>query len=82
MIISSRSSGEEAARAINKETGHDNVIYLRLDLGDLESVRNFAQDLHKRPKLAALVMNAGLQVLDLSYTKDGLETTFGVNHVG
>lgn len=82
VIISSRSSGEEAARAINMETGHANVVYLRLDLGDLDSVRNFAQGLHKRPKLAALVMNAGLQVLDLSYTKDGLETTFAVNHVG
>jgi NAD(P)-dependent dehydrogenase (short-subunit alcohol dehydrogenase family) len=35
------------------------------------------------PPLHALVLNAGLQVLSgTTYTEDGFETTFGVNHLG
>ncbi len=35
------------------------------------------------PPLSAIVCNAGLQVVSgTTYTKDGFETTFGVNHLG
>jgi light-dependent protochlorophyllide reductase len=58
---------------------------MRCDLGSLASVREFveafvATDL---PRLHAVVCNAGLQVVDgTQRTADGVEMTFGVNHLG
>jgi NAD(P)-dependent dehydrogenase (short-subunit alcohol dehydrogenase family) len=54
-----------------------------LDLGSLASVRAFAAAFRERyPRLDVLVNNAGLWTTSRSTTKDGFETTFGVNHVG
>ncbi|MGW4099539.1 SDR family NAD(P)-dependent oxidoreductase [Mycobacterium sp. NPDC004974] len=56
-----------------------------LDLASLRSVRDFAVRLPQLevPPLAALVCNAGLQVVSGSpATADGYEMTFGVNHLG
>ena len=58
---------------------------MKLDLASLESVRQFASALAERdlPPLRGLVCNAGLQVVSGStFTEDGFETTFGVNHLG
>jgi NAD(P)-dependent dehydrogenase (short-subunit alcohol dehydrogenase family) len=53
-----------------------------LELSDLESVRAFATEL-RDIKIDALLLNAGVQVYDLrARTKQGLERTFGVNHLG
>lgn len=83
VIIASRSSGEQAAQKINEETGNANVRYHKLDLADLNHVRRFASEIlaYGLP-VGALVLNAGIQTMNLSYTTDGIETTFGVNHVG
>lgn len=60
---------------------------LPLDLSELAGVRRFADDLTRRladgelPPLRAVVANAGLQETGLSFTPDGLETTFAVNHL-
>jgi NAD(P)-dependent dehydrogenase (short-subunit alcohol dehydrogenase family) len=55
-----------------------------LDLGSLASVAHFAAALRDEglPPLRALVCNAGLQFTRRSYTEDGVEATFGVNHLG
>jgi NAD(P)-dependent dehydrogenase (short-subunit alcohol dehydrogenase family) len=56
-----------------------------LDLGSFDSIRGFAVDLVDRwgdSGLDLLVNNAGLWPTTRSTTADGLETTFGVNHVG
>lgn len=57
---------------------------LPLDLGSLASVARFAERLRaeKLPPLHALVCNAGLQFTSRTYTEDGVEATFGVNHLG
>ena len=58
---------------------------MTLDLASLESVRNFARDYaaERRPPLRALVCNAATQIVTgRTYTKDGFETTFAVNHLG
>jgi len=53
------------------------------DLGSLESVRAGAADLLGRTeRIDVLVNNAGLMLTERSETKDGFETTFGVNHLG
>jgi NAD(P)-dependent dehydrogenase (short-subunit alcohol dehydrogenase family) len=53
----------------------------RLDLGDLDSVREFAATFpYERVDL--LVNNAGVMALPCGTTADGFETQFGVNHLG
>jgi NAD(P)-dependent dehydrogenase (short-subunit alcohol dehydrogenase family) len=58
---------------------------MRLDLASLTSIRKFADEFlnSQLPPLHAVVCNAGLQVVgETTYTEDGFETTFGVNHLG
>lgn len=57
---------------------------IALDLGALTSVAHFADEFRRAglPPLHALVCNAGLQFTRRSYTEDGVEATFGVNHLG
>ena len=84
VLIASRSDKDNAAVSINQRTGHSNVEYLKLDLSSLAKVRSFAADYVKKdyPPIKALVLNAGLQILDLNYTEDKIESTFAINHVG
>ncbi len=66
--------------------GHpDRCTVLQLDLASLRSVRAFAENLRGAglPPLHAIVCNAGVQVVSgTEYTADGVEMTFGVNHLG
>ncbi|MCO4745149.1 MAG: SDR family oxidoreductase [Proteobacteria bacterium] len=56
---------------------------MRLDLGDLASVRSFAKSfLDSHDKLDVLVNNAGVMNTPEGKTKDGFEMQFGVNHLG
>lgn len=56
---------------------------VRIDLGDLASVRKCAERiLAKVPRLDGLVNNAGVMNTPQGRTKDGFETQFGTNHLG
>lgn len=74
----------EAAKAdIEVSTGSKLVSVMELDLGSMDSVRAFARRFGEtHEKLHLLVNNAGLWTTKRSTTKDGFETTFGVNHLG
>lgn len=64
---------DTAARLGDRATG------LPLDLGSLAEVRRFARDL---PPVRAVVCNAGIQITTgAMLTADGIEWTFGVNHL-
>ena len=65
------------------------VEAMSLDLASLASVRAFATELASRvrvgamPPLHGLVCNAGVQSgTKRSFTADGFESTFGINHLG
>uniref|UniRef100_A0A8D1BTI0 WW domain containing oxidoreductase n=1 Tax=Sus scrofa TaxID=9823 RepID=A0A8D1BTI0_PIG len=59
------------------------VEAMTLDLAVLRSVQHFAQAFKaKNVLLHVLVCNAAVFALPWSLTKDGLETTFQVNHLG
>ncbi len=77
---------EAAADAIRKATNNRNVHAMSLDLASLASVRQFVQNFTSRtdlPPLFSLINNAGLQIIGpTEYTVDGVEMTFGVNHLG
>lgn len=85
VIIAARKDPDLAAARINKKNGQKNVEFLPLDLGKHESVRAFAKTWNDRklPPISHLLFNAGLQFPgDIQYTSDGIEATFGINHVG
>jgi light-dependent protochlorophyllide reductase len=86
VLIASRNrdASMEAARRIGRESGEDAVAEMGLDLGSIESVRRFVQEIDARDvPLRALVCNAGLQVTSRSrLSPDGFELTFAVNHLG
>ena len=74
---------EEVAKNFTGLKGSYEVI--KLDLADLESVRNFtAEFLKKYDKLDALVCNAGLVTMgsEIERTKDGFEMAIGVSYFG
>ncbi|KAF2151863.1 dehydrogenase/reductase [Myriangium duriaei CBS 260.36] len=85
IIISSRTDPSAAATTINKELGQSNVVFIPLDLTSNESVRSFCTALTSSypAPISTLVLNAGIQVrTGISYSADGVETTFAANHVG
>jgi NAD(P)-dependent dehydrogenase (short-subunit alcohol dehydrogenase family) len=56
-----------------------------MDLASLASVRAFTENVRGAtlPPLHAIVCNAGVQVVSgMEWTDDGVEMTFGVNHLG
>ncbi|MBC8077832.1 MAG: SDR family NAD(P)-dependent oxidoreductase, partial [Chloroflexales bacterium] len=87
IIVASRdaSRGATAVQQLRRDTGVPTIDAMTLDLASLASVRAFTDAFRARalPPLQAIVCNAGTQVLrGTSYTSDGFETTFGVNHLG
>lgn len=80
-----RNTATEAVEQLIIETGNKDIEQMTLDLASLDSIRQFAKDFAIRdlPPLRALVCNAGIQIVTgITYTQDGFETTFGVNHLG
>ncbi|KAH7140009.1 hypothetical protein B0J13DRAFT_69541 [Dactylonectria estremocensis] len=85
VVLSSRSDKDKAADAINKSLGQDNAVFIPLDLASLANVREYAKQWKTKgyPPIQMLLLNAGLQFPGaLTKTMDGIEATFGVNHVG
>jgi NAD(P)-dependent dehydrogenase (short-subunit alcohol dehydrogenase family) len=55
----------------------------QLDLGDFQSIKNFVAALPENEAIYGLDCNAGLTYEGaFHYTKNGIEETFGVNHIG
>ncbi|MEX1279151.1 MAG: SDR family oxidoreductase [Acidimicrobiia bacterium] len=74
--------GESAAAAIERDAGRSVDVGL-LDLASLDSVRSFAADFaDDHDRLDVLVNNAGVMAGSRRETPDGVEWTFGVNHLG
>jgi NAD(P)-dependent dehydrogenase (short-subunit alcohol dehydrogenase family) len=77
--------GREAVKRLLAQTQYKEIVAMTLDLASLESVRNFVRDYaaEPRPPLRAIVCNAATQIVTgRTYTGDGFETTFAVNHLG
>ena len=76
-------AGEEVAQAFEGLQGTYEVM--KVDLADLQSVRDFAATfLAKYDRLDGLACNAGMVNMsgELQRTKDGLETTIGISYFG
>lgn len=79
----SEARGNEAGDRLVSEVPGAHVEFVRLDLGDLESVREFVATYERTyDRLDLLINNAGVMALPHGRTTDGFETQFGVNHLG
>jgi len=82
LAVRDTARGAEAVEQI----GHaDRCTVLEMDLASLTSVRAFVDTFRRTalPPLHAIVCNAGVQVVSgTEPTADGVEMTFGVNHLG
>jgi retinol dehydrogenase-14 len=72
-----------AAKVVTQRTWNDDVHVVVLDLADLASVRKASDEILSRwGRLDVLVNNAGGTWTQRQHTAQGIEYTFGVNHLG
>ncbi len=75
--------GQAAAQRIRAEVPDARLRVLHLDLADLSSVHDFAQEQNTAGPLDILVNNAGVMLVPRpERTRDGFELHMGVNHLG
>jgi NAD(P)-dependent dehydrogenase (short-subunit alcohol dehydrogenase family) len=75
--------GREAVAHIGREVAGASVELVKLDLGDLDSVRAFADGFRTDADgLDLLINNAGVMAPPRRETKDGFELQLGTNHLG
>jgi NAD(P)-dependent dehydrogenase (short-subunit alcohol dehydrogenase family) len=78
-----QAKAEAAATDVTQRTRNDDVHIVALDLADLASVRKAADEITTRwSRLDVLVNNAGGTWSHRQGTAQGVEYTFGVNHLG
>ena len=85
VIIACRDEGkaQAALKDIKERSGSNSVVFKKLDLASLASVRKFASEiLQEEDRLDVLVNNAGVMWTPHLLTEDGFELQFGVNHLG
>ncbi|MEL6308172.1 MAG: oxidoreductase [Chloroflexota bacterium] len=83
MAVRTISKGEKAKADILAETSNANLEVMKLDVGDLSSVREFADAFKaKYDRLDILCNNAGVMAIPRQETADGFEMQIGVNHFG
>jgi len=89
MACRSQERGRKALKSIVEELRQvnidieANIELMELDLGDLESVKLFAEKFKaKYKRLDILMNNAGIMATPYHLTKDGFESQFGTNHLG
>ena len=78
-----REKGEAALADIRQRSGNSRVDLMLADFASFDSIRQFASAFQSaHPRLHVLVNNAGAYNATRTLTRDGFETTFGVNHLG
>ncbi|HEX2913038.1 MAG TPA: oxidoreductase [Chloroflexia bacterium] len=75
--------GQRALEEITKAVPQAKLDLIELDLADLTSIRDFAEDFSKRyDSLHILCNNAGVMAIPYRETAQGFEMQFGTNHLG
>jgi len=83
MTARNMSKGEKAKTDILQAHPNATVNLMQLDVGNLASVREFADAFKaKYDRLDVLLNNAGVMAIPRQETPDGFEMQLGVNHLG
>jgi len=73
--------GENALRKLKEISNNKNISFLKCDLSSLGEINNFFK-VNKFSKLDILVNNAGAVFFNKSFSKEKIEKTFALNHLG
>lgn len=77
------SQAEPRRQQLIQETGNQDIEIIGVDLANLQTVKDFADEVKRRFNHIDLLMNnAGTMETGRHYTVDGLERTVSVNYVG
>ncbi|MEJ2311845.1 MAG: oxidoreductase [Gemmatimonadales bacterium] len=85
VVLACRSEerGNDARERIRLELPDDNVRVMKLDLADLDQIREFAAAFRAAfDRLDLLINNAGVMIPPEGRTEQGSELQFGINHIG
>lgn len=83
MACRSLDKAEKARQEILQEVPNGNLTIIRLDVSDLESVREFAAAFEQQVgKLDMLINNAGIVAIPLTRNKAGHEMQLATNYLG
>lgn len=83
MACRSLERGGKAKEKLEQELENPSLEVRKLDLADLSSVKEFAEEYRaNNEKLDLLCNNAGVMAIPRQETVDGFEKQFGVNHLG
>ena len=83
MAVRDLDRGAAAAARVRETNAEASLEVLRLDLGSLASVREFAAEfLAAHDRIDVLINNAGVMACPYGTTVDGFELQFGTNHLG
>src|SRR5579862_494048 len=83
MVARNPKKNAAAAARIRADQPDAKLRLVTLDLGDMSSVRRGAAEiLVAYPRIDVLINNAGIMGGPLTYSPDGLELHWAINHVG
>lgn len=84
MACRSLDKAERAAQSIRTRNPAGDVVVMRLDIADLDSIKTFVAEFNSRfDRLDLLCNNAGVMGASaILRTKHGFESQFGTNHLG
>ena len=72
-----------AVEELKADTKNSNIEFMKLDLSDLKSIKDFTNEFkNKYHNLNILINNAAVFVSQRTVTKDGFEAHWGTNHLG
>lgn len=72
----------QAASELQGKSGSNKLLFIKADLQDFNSVKNFAAAIgSESSSVDVLINNAGTWEMEFSRTKDGIETNLQVNHL-
>lgn len=78
-----KQAGQKALREISRLSGNNQVLFRQLDLASFSSIREFADDILRGEKqIDVLINNAGVFMMPLLRSKDGVEMHLAVNYLG
>ncbi|WP_308446060.1 SDR family NAD(P)-dependent oxidoreductase [Halalkalibacter sp. APA_J-10(15)] len=75
---------DAAVSELIKATGNQHITGMVVDLVSFSSIHHFVSEFNQSdfPPLHSIICNAGIQFSKTETTVDGIEGTFGINHLG
>ena len=78
-----RDAGERATEEVKRQTRNNQVLFRQVDLASFDSIRKFADNvLNEERQIDVLVNNAGVFMMPLRRSQDGVEMHLAVNYLG